>query len=136
MTPTPSVAVAGLYIGINALVFVWLSLHAARTRRRLGIAFGDGGNQEMQHALRARSSALESIPIGMLLLYATALLGTPPWIVHVYGGVFSLSRIVHGLYFVRPSLPDWLRDTGAFLTTLIIALAAISVIGHAVALMG
>lgn len=132
MAPTPSVAAAGLYIGLNALVFVWLSLHAARTRRRLDISFGDGGHPDLQFALRGRASALESIPIAALLLYATAFLGTPAWIIHAYGAVFTVSRLMHGAYFARPGLSEWMRDTGAFLTTLIIALSAASVIVRAV----
>ncbi len=126
-------AIAGLYVGVNALLVLMLTLHVARARRRLEIYFGDGGSAEMQRALRAQMSALESVPIAMALLLVLAALGNPHWGLHLFGAGFTAGRLLHTAYFTMDAAPGWLRDIGAFVTTFAIGSAAIVATAHGVA---
>lgn len=133
MLPSMPMAIAGLYVGVNALLVLLLTLHVARTRRRLEVYFGDGGSAEMQRALRAQMSALESVPIAMVLLIVLAALGNPNWSLHLFGTGFTAGRLLHTAYFTVPAAPGWLRDIGAFATTFAIGSAAIIATAHGVA---
>ena len=126
-------ATAGLYVGINALLLLMLTLHVARTRRSLEIYFGDGGSAEMQRAMRMQLSAAESIPTALVLLLVLAGLGSPLWGLHAYGAAFTLGRMLHAAYFMSQGAPVWLRDIGAFATTFAVCAGAIVAISHGIA---
>ena len=126
-------ATAGLYVGINALMLLFLTLHVARTRRSLKIYFGDGGNAAMQRAMRMQLSAAESIPTALVLLLVLAGLGSPLWGLHTFGAAFTAGRLLHAAYFMVEDAPVWLRDIGAFMTTFAICAGAIVAIAHGIA---
>ncbi len=133
MVASLSMASAGLYVGLNALLLLMLTLHVARARRRLQISFGDGGSTDMQRAIRAQLSAAESIPAALVLLLVLAGLGSPPWGLHAYGAAFTLGRLLHAAHFMIEDGPVWLRDIGAFTTTFAVGAGAIVAIAHGIA---
>ena len=97
--PLP-VPIAALYTSLLALLVVMLSVVVIRLRRSLRIGVGDGGNRDLQRAIRVQGNAVEYIPIFLLLLAAYELnQGSAIWL-HVLGALFFFSRISHawGLY--------------------------------------
>ena len=84
-----------LYAGLFVILFVALKLNAGRVRASEKINFGEGGNDPMRQAMRVQGNAVEDVPITMLGLYGLAGLGAPVTLIHVLGGGFVVSRILH-----------------------------------------
>ncbi|MFN0023421.1 MAG: MAPEG family protein [Parvularculaceae bacterium] len=90
-----SLDAAGLWIGLNALFLIYISLRVGQVRTRLKINLGDGGNDEMIRAIRAQGNYVEYAPIALIALFALASLGQPPAIIHALGALFLAARIAH-----------------------------------------
>jgi uncharacterized membrane protein YecN with MAPEG domain len=60
---------------------------------------GDGGDPEMQRAVRVHANAAEYIPAGLVGVTLLALFGeaTPAWLIHSAGGSLTLGRILHAI---------------------------------------
>ena len=68
---------AGLWSGLLILLMIVLSGLTVTRRRRHLVAFGDGGNAELNAAARAFGNASEYIPVGLIALVLLALTGAP-----------------------------------------------------------
>lgn len=86
---------SAIYASLAAFLLVWLSLNVIKTRRRLKVRYGDGGKEELQIARAAHSNAAEYIPIALLLLFALEYNHASIWLVHVFGVVFLVARVIH-----------------------------------------
>lgn len=58
---------------------------------------GDGGNEELQLAIRAHSNAVEYIPIALMLLLTLELNGAPKILIHILGVTLLVGRILHAM---------------------------------------
>ncbi len=87
--------VSVVYISILALLIVWLSLNVIKKRRSNHVSIGDGNNEELEISIAAHSNAIEYIPIALLLLFALELNGSNMLVVHLFGLLFVVSRVVH-----------------------------------------
>lgn len=95
LTPTEWVAV---YAGINILILLGLAFMTVNARRSLKVLMGDGGNPQMQRAMRAHANAAEYIPAGLAGLILLAWLqATPVWLLHGAGISLTLGRLMHGI---------------------------------------
>jgi len=77
--------ITSLYASLLALLVVRLSLSVIKLRRKNRIIVGDGGNEELQLAIRTHANALEYIPITLLLLLTLELNGAPKILIHILG---------------------------------------------------
>ncbi len=74
-----------------ALLIVWLSLRVIRMRWAKKVRLGDGGDSELQVAIRAQGNAAEYVPLSLVLLALLELGGA-----HMAGGVSVLvGRLLH-----------------------------------------
>lgn len=128
-------AIVAFYLGLNALLFFWLSMKVIAVRRADQISIGDGGNQTLAHRMRAQGNAGEYMPIFFLLLALAAFLETPPLVLHLFGLAFTIGRVLHAFWFLKPSKNLKPRIAGMVLTLFSIAILAIGLIAHAVAIM-
>lgn len=87
--------VSSIYASILALFIVWLSLNVIKLRRSKKIKLGDGGETDLQYAIRAHGNATEYIPISLILLILLELSGISIWLVHLGGVLIIIGRIVH-----------------------------------------
>lgn len=87
--------IASIYLACLALLYVALSIRTLRTRRRLKIAIGDGGNPIMLRAIRVHSNFAEYVPIGVLLLIVTEFNRAPAALVHLLGICLLVGRLLH-----------------------------------------
>ena len=129
----PALYVVALYAGLLGLVHLWLMASVGMARGRQKIAIGDGGDPFMIRIMRGQANFVENVPITLVFLVLMALLGTPGWVLHLFGIVLLFARIIHGLHFVKPDAPRWQRAAGATLTVLIQVLIAFGLIAHALA---
>ena len=92
---------------------------------------GDGGNAVLIRAMRGQANFIEFAPMCLILLFAMAFLGAPAWVLHLFGIVLTVGRVLHGMHFTRPEAPGWQRSAGATLSFAALVFGAVGVIGHA-----
>ena len=110
MTPFEA---AGLWIGLNVLYLIYVSLRVGAVRTRLKINLGDGGNDEMIRAIRTQGNYVEYAPMALVGLLALAALGLPTALIHGLGAAFLGARIA---YLLGLGLGVW--PAGRFVGTL------------------
>jgi uncharacterized protein len=96
--------VTSIYAGILALLIVWLSLKVIKLRRSKKVILGDGGETELQYAIRAQGNATEYIPISLILLVLLELSGVNLWLVHLGGVAIIIGRVLHAKGLLTQSL--------------------------------
>lgn len=86
-----------------ACVVLKLVLVGIITRRRLssGVALGDGGDRQLNVAIRAHANLLENAPFAILLFLLAEIQGANQWLLAGLGLVFVLSRLVHPWGLIR-----------------------------------
>ncbi len=90
----PPVVVA-LYAALLALLYLGLGLRVIRLRRRLKVAVGDGGQPELQRAVRVHANFAEYVPLALVLLLLAELQGAPAWLLHALGLALLVGRLIH-----------------------------------------
>ncbi|MEX0644909.1 MAG: MAPEG family protein [Parvularculaceae bacterium] len=90
-----SLEAAGLWIGLNALLLIYISYRVGQARNKYGVNLGDGGNPDVLKAIRVHGNYTEYAPAALLGLFALASLGAHVLTVHFLGAVFFLARIAH-----------------------------------------
>lgn len=90
-----SLDAACLWIGLHALLLIYISYRVGQARNRLGVNLGDGGDPDMLKAIRTHANYTEYAPAALLGLFALASLGAHVLTVHVLGAVFFFARIAH-----------------------------------------
>ena len=89
--------ITSIYASLSALLIVKLTLSVIKLRRKNRISVGDGGNEELQLAIRTHSNALEYIPITLMLLLTLELNGAPKILIHILGATLITGRILHAM---------------------------------------
>ncbi len=87
--------VTAMHASLLAVLVVILALLVVRLRRGLKVGLGDGGNRDLARAIRVHGNAIESIPLFLILLGVYELNGGSATLLHVFGGVFFLARVLH-----------------------------------------
>ena len=123
---------AGLWSGLLILLMIILSGLTVTRRRRHLVAFGDGGNAELNAAARAFGNASEYIPVGLVALVLLALTGAPEMMIHGVGATLLLGRIVHAVGLLFQKGPSLGRVAGMVLTYLALLVGAVSLIAYGV----
>lgn len=118
--------VSSIYASFLALLIVWLSLNVIKLRRANKVILGDGGNNDLQYAIRAQGNATEYIPICLILLVLLELSGVNLWLVHIGGVAIIVGRVLHARGMFTQSLSY--RKLGMLFTIFtMIGLAAINI---------
>jgi uncharacterized protein len=89
--------ITSLYASLSALLIVRLTLSVIKLRRKNRISVGDGGNEELQLAIRTHANAVEYIPIALLLLLKLELNGAPKILIPILGSTLLIGRIIHAM---------------------------------------
>lgn len=134
--PTAALLAVALWAALNTFILIWLSFGIGKLRTDLKVSIGDGGEPRLIRAMRGQANFTENVPMTLLLLLLMAMMGTPAWVVHIFGAVLTFGRAVHAAHFLAADAPGWQRVTGALCTALVQLLAAVGLIGHAVLQMG
>jgi uncharacterized protein len=89
--------------------FLWLSVNAMRTRRRVKVTVGTAGNTELERAVGAQGNAAEYIPPMLALVLLMELQGMIVLVVVLLAAVFVLGRVSHayGLLLAEPKRKDF-----------------------------
>jgi hypothetical protein len=103
-----------------ALLVVLLVAVVVKLRHSLGVGLGDGGNRDLARAIRVHGNAIESIPLFLVLLAIYELNGGFAALLHLFGGVFFFSRVLHAWGLLRSSGASPGRFSGAMGTNLVL----------------
>ena len=83
------------YAAILGLLFFVLSVRTLRLRRKLKIAIGDAGNQQLLRAMRVHSNFAEYVPLALLLIFLLESDGAHYALVHALCIFLLLGRLSH-----------------------------------------
>lgn len=118
--------ITALYASLCALLLVKLSLQVISLRRTHRISLGDGGNAELQAAIRTQGNATEYIPIILILMMLLEWAAAAWWIIHLAGIALLAGRIIHASALKTGNVKH--RVLGMKITFfLIMALAALNI---------
>lgn len=120
-----------IYAGLLALLLLALSLDVIQTRRQERVSVGDGANKRLIKKMRVQANCAEYAPMGLILLALAEFQGAPLWVVHGLGLMLLVGRLCHAIGFSSTPQIIPLRQSGVGLTVLMIFLAALANVGHA-----
>lgn len=127
----------GLYAGLCGLLFIWLSWRVIVERQRTKVGLGDGGDADLQRAIRVHANFVEYTPLALVLLALVDVMAEYDWLIHGFGIALVLSRVLHaqglgstagysrGRYF--GTLGTWLVIVG--LSLLLVADQLLALVG-------
>lgn len=122
--------ISAVYAALAALLIAWLSLRVIKLRRAKKVIFGDGGETDLQIAIRAQGNATEYLPILLILLVVLELSGGHVALLHVGGLAIVLGRVVHARGLLHANLDQ--RVLGMQITIFTLIGLAIANLGYAV----
>ena len=96
--------ISSFYAALLALWVVWLSLQVIKLRRAKKVVLGDGGEPELQTAIRAQGNATEYIPISLILLILLELNDAHPALLHLGGISILIGRLIHAKALIAEDL--------------------------------
>jgi uncharacterized membrane protein YecN with MAPEG domain len=103
-----------LVTAILLFIFIALSINAAFTRRKSGLAVGEGDNETLLRAVRAHGNFTEFTPMFLISLIVVDQLSKNCDYVRILGLLFIIGRISHALsMFLKKGI---LRVIGMMLT--------------------
>ena len=85
----------GLYAGLCGLLFIWLSWKVIVERQRSKVGLGDGGDPDLQRAIRVHANFIEYTPLALVLLALVDVMSGHDWLVHAFGIALVVSRLLH-----------------------------------------
>jgi len=121
-------SITATYLGVLGLLYAFLGLRVARTRRGEKIGFGDGDNRYLRSAIRAHANFAEYVPIIVLMNALLEMGGAASVQMHVVLGTLTVSRVLHpfGMH-AKPMTPQFIvgRIVGMILTFLVLVASAL-----------
>lgn len=123
--------VVGLYAALNVFILFWLAVATGAARRKAGVLIGDGGDLALIRVMRGHANAVENMPMMFVMMIVAAAMGTPSFVLHALGGVFTVGRLIHAMHFVSLDAPRWQRGVGFMLSFLAMAVLALGLLAHA-----
>ena len=126
-------AITACYLGVLGLLYAFLGLRVARTRRGNKIGFGDGDNLYLRSAIRAHANFAEYVPIIVIMNGLLEMGGAAPVQMHVLLATLTLARVLHpfGMH-AKPMTPQFIvgRIVGMALTFLVLVASALLLLGR------
>lgn len=117
--------ITGLYAAFGALLMFLLAARVMQLRHRHSVGLGAGGDESLARAIRAHANAVEYLPIALLLLLILELDQTRAWLLHVFGIVLIVGRILHAMGLSTTAGTSFGRFAGTALTMLVILAMAL-----------
>ena len=95
MSPAPMPHITALYVALAGLLLLVLAALVSRLRRARKVGLGDGGDRELNRAIRAHGNAVEWALPGLLLLLVAELNRADPLFLHACGLAIVIGRVLH-----------------------------------------
>ena len=116
--------ITGVYAALLGLLLAVLSLRVIGLRGNplfKFMAFRNFGDDTLQRAIRGHGNLAEFAPIVLIMMLIAEMNGASAMMLHLYGGMFLIGRLAHGICFgfMRRSMPLRIGGTALTLTALI-----------------
>jgi uncharacterized membrane protein YecN with MAPEG domain len=122
------VTVTPLYASVLALMFIALSVRTLRLRRKLRIAVGDKGDQQMLRAMRAHANFAEYVPLSLLLIFMFEVRSGTSLLIHALCVCLIVGRFSHAYGLSRVEEDYRYRVFGMSMTFTALAVAAAGIL--------
>lgn len=122
--------VTAIYAAVSTLLVLVLAGRVVLYRNSNKIGLGDGGDREMVKRIRTHANALENLPLALLLLLLTELIGLGHAWLHGFGIVLVLARVMHAVGLSQRSGRSIGRFYGTVLTWILMILMALILLVH------
>lgn len=87
--------IASFYAGILSLMYLALSIHVIKTRRRFRVAIGDDNNFELKRRISAQMSFADYGLFFIILLGYSEYNGLSTYLIHCLAIIFIAGRMMH-----------------------------------------
>lgn len=122
--------ITALYAGLLALLYVVLALRVIGVRRGARIAIGDGGDATLLRRIRVHANFAEYVPLALVLVALAESLKSDPRLLHGFGMLLILGRLVHAFGVSQAKENFTLRVTGMMATfTVLIGTGLVCIAG-------
>lgn len=111
--------VTGFYAALLSLLVLYLASRVVLQRRESGVGIGDGGDKELARRRRVQGNLLEYVPLALLLLLILELDHTAIWLLHLFGIVLLVARVLHAWGLNRSAGTSFGRFVGTLFTWLV-----------------
>lgn len=111
--------ITGFYAALLALLGLLLAWRVVLRRREASVGIGDGGDEELARRRRAQGNMLEYVPLALILFLVLELDRTAPWLLHVFGIVLVVSRVLHAWGISHSAGTSFGRLVGTVFTWLV-----------------
>lgn len=108
--------VSSIYVAVLVLLLAALSLRVIHLRRSRSVSLGDGGVPQLGRAIRAQGNLAEYAPLVGILLILGEANGASAALLHLFGGIVLLGRLMHAWAFSFTASNAFLRIGGMILT--------------------
>lgn len=116
ITAALPLAVTPLYAGLLGLLMLTLAARVVWVRARKKVIFGDGGDADLQRAIRVHGNSVEYVPLILILLTVAELGGASAPLIHAVGATTVAARVLFALGLSRTSGSSAGRGVGILLT--------------------
>lgn len=123
MTTIPYIT--AVYAGLLGLMLVALSWRIMRMRTKLEVMVGDGGERELNVAVRIQGNFIEYVPMAILLISFNEILGLPAAVIHALGLTLLAGRFAHVHGMSQKNAAGKGRRLGARMTFIVIIAASL-----------
>jgi len=90
-----SFQIVALYVALNMILNPILMYRVGQIRIKEKINLGDGDSPALLGRIRAHGNFTETAPLALIGLIALAFMNAPSTVLHIFGAVFLLGRIIH-----------------------------------------
>lgn len=87
--------ITALYASILALFYVLLSALVIKGRYKANVTLGFGTSRMLEQRIRAHGNFSEYTPIALILMILFELQGHNLWLLHAFGILFFIGRLLH-----------------------------------------
>lgn len=110
------IEITPIYAGLTGVLMAALSIRVGLLRGKHQVGLGDGGHADLALGIRRFGNLSEYAPMIMILMLLMEIKGTDTTVLHIYGTVFIILRLIHPviLFSDMPS-PMW-KKTGRFIS--------------------
>ena len=98
--------ITSIIAAVLTIIFIKLSFAVIGLRRKNKVGLGNGGNEDLERAIRAQGNFAEYVPFGIILVACLELNGAPWWLVVIPGITLIIGRLIHAKGINTPP-PDF-----------------------------
>jgi len=98
--------ITSLITAVLTMIFIKLSFAVIKLRRQNKVGLGNGGNDDLERAIRAQGNFAEYVPLGIILIACLELNGAPWALVAIPGITLIIGRLIHAKGINTPP-PDF-----------------------------